>query len=53
MVEAELLTIIGNYGFPIFITVWFMFRTEKVISRNTEATLQLKDMVENLCNNHK
>ena len=37
MIESEALQIIGSYGFPIFITCWFMFRTEKVIGRNTEA----------------
>lgn len=29
--------IIDRVGFPIFVTLWFMLRTEKVIQRNTEA----------------
>jgi len=34
MIESEL---IGTYGFPIFVCLWFMFRTEKIIKENTKA----------------
>ena len=47
--EADFLTIIGNYGFPIFVTLWFMFRTEKIINRNSEAIEKLSDIVSELC----
>jgi len=36
--ESDFLTIISQVGFPIFITLWFMFRTEKIIQANTDAT---------------
>lgn len=39
--EVEVLTalspLVSNVGFPILITGWFMFRTEKVISNNTKV----------------
>lgn len=35
-------TTISTVGFPIAITMWFMLRTEKVISSNTEALNQIK-----------
>lgn len=38
--------LIGTLGFPIFVSLWFMLRTEKVISANTvaltEFTAELK-----------
>ena len=37
MIEDTLIKVIGNYGFPIVMCLWFMFRTEKVIKANTEA----------------
>lgn len=48
--EMELINILANYGFPVFITCWFMFRTEKIIGRNSDAIEKLSDMVTNLCN---
>lgn len=33
--------IIQEYGINVFIILWFMFRTEKVINRNTEALLKI------------
>jgi len=30
-------SLIGTLGFPIFVCLWFMIRTEKVIKANTEA----------------
>ena len=43
MVEIE--TLIGSYAFPIVMCVWFMFRTEKVILANTEATENLNKII--------
>ena len=37
----ELETIIGSYAFPIVMCLWFMFRTEKVITENTAATKEM------------
>lgn len=33
----EITSLISTVGFPIFMVVWFMVRTEKVINRNTDA----------------
>ena len=30
-------SLIGTLGFPIFVCLWFMIRTEKVINNNTEV----------------
>lgn len=46
MVETEIFSVLANYGFPVFITVWFMFRTEKIINKNTEAIINLAKLVE-------
>ena len=39
---TEITNLISQVGFPIAITLWFMLRTEKVISSNTEALNQIK-----------
>jgi len=36
MIE-EYLPIISNYGFPIFVCLYFMFRFEKILKHNTDA----------------
>lgn len=41
--------IIGTLGFPIFVTIWFMYRNEKVLERNTEAINALKEILIELC----
>jgi hypothetical protein len=33
----EYITVIQAVGFPIFVSLWFMLRTEKVIKANTEV----------------
>ena len=53
MIEENILNVISNYGFPIFMVLWFMFRTEKIIKSNTEATERLSDMVKTLCKRRK
>jgi len=53
MMEEGLLTLIGQFGFPIFVTLWFMFRTEKIITRNTEAIEKMGDIVSRLCNSKR
>jgi hypothetical protein len=45
MIETEIITIIGNYGFPIAITIWFMVRTEKVINKNTDAFYKISEVM--------
>ena len=44
MIENELLGMISQLGFPIVVACWFMFRTEKVIDRNTKAFNKMTDM---------
>ncbi len=48
--ETEILNLIQSVGFPIAITLWFMFRTEKIINANTLAIIELTQMVKELQN---
>lgn len=45
----EWVTLIQTLGFPIFVCVWFMWRTESIIKENTAAINQLAKLVEKLC----
>ena len=38
---TDLISMVGQVGFPIVVCFWFMFRNEKVISKNTEAINKL------------
>ncbi len=42
-----MIEIIGTYGFPIFMVLWFMFRTETIIKDNTQAIRDLKEEIKN------
>jgi len=33
--------LITNLGFPIFVCLWFMLRTEKIIKNNTNVMLEV------------
>ncbi len=46
MIEQEAVNMISTLGFPIFVCLWFMIRTEKVIKNNTEALGDFKIVVE-------
>lgn len=35
--DTEIISIIRDLGFPIFICLWLIFRTEKIIQKNTDA----------------
>lgn len=37
----DYVSLIQTLGFPIFVVVWFMFRTEKVLTSNTKAIQEL------------
>jgi len=37
MFHSETIDIIQNVGFPIFMVIWFVLRTEKVINNNTDV----------------
>jgi hypothetical protein len=47
---SEWIDLLREFGFPVFMVLWFMFRTEKVINENTKVTIQLKDLIENNLN---
>lgn len=49
----EFADLITTIGFPAVVCLWFMLRTEKLISENTKALLALKDMIEQICYTHK
>lgn len=44
--EDSAATLISNVGFPIAVSLWFMFRTEKVINANTDATRRMIELLE-------
>jgi hypothetical protein len=45
MVEMEIVNVISNFGFPIAICLWFMFRTEKSIKNNTDALNSIREVI--------
>lgn len=45
LMVVDIETLIGSYAFPIVMCLWFMFRTEKVITKNTEATENLNKII--------
>lgn len=45
----DLLPLIGTYGFPIFVALWFMWRVEKFLANNTTALTELTQVVKTLC----
>lgn len=40
-----MIQLINSVGFPIFVSIWFMFRTEKIIKDNTIALLKLIEAI--------
>lgn len=42
MLENQYIELISNVGFPIFISLFLLFRIEKVVKANTEALTNLK-----------
>lgn len=42
----ELITLAGNYGFPMVITIYFIFKVERVINNNTVALSEFKQICE-------
>ena len=43
MIEETGMALIANYGFPVFMCLWFIIRTEKVIKANTEALIRIRE----------
>lgn len=46
MIDIE--SLVGQLAFPIVVSLWFMFRTDKLIQTNTEATERLSLLIEKL-----
>jgi len=44
----EWMIAVREFGFPIFVCIWFMFRTERIIKENTLAIRSLAESVKNL-----
>ena len=38
--------LIGTYGFPVFVCLWFMLRTEKIIKGNTDAINNMRLVID-------
>jgi len=45
MIEELGLEVITQYGFPVFVCLWFMLRTEKIIKSNTAALVLVGDRI--------
>ena len=52
MMVEEFYNVIGTFGFPIFVCLWFMFRTEKIINRNTAALQEISKCMSKIIDNH-
>lgn len=35
MIEFSLIEVLRDFGFPVFMVLWFIIRTEKVINNNS------------------
>ena len=42
---TEWLGVMQTLGFPVFVTLWFMFRLEKVLNKNTETLKELTEKI--------
>jgi hypothetical protein len=40
-----LIAVVQSVGFPIAVSLFFMFRVEKVIARNTDAFIQIREVI--------
>ena len=43
--ESDILTIIGQFGFPIAVAVFVLVRMETTVKKNTEALQELKTVI--------
>lgn len=37
MIEQEIIPLISQFGFPIVMVIWFMFRMEKILNKQIES----------------
>ena len=49
MLESEAIQMIAQVGFPIVMCLWFMFRTEKVMSKVVESLERFSDLMMKMC----
>ena len=47
--ESDILTIIGQFGFPIAVTVYLLVTRDKTIDKNTQAINDLRTAIEIMC----
>lgn len=40
---------VSSLGFPIFVAIWLLVRTDKLLSENTKVLQDLKTVIEKLC----
>jgi hypothetical protein len=45
MIEDTAIVILEKYGIQTLMLLWFMFRTEKVINRNTLALTRIEGVI--------
>lgn len=43
--DPELIGFLREFGFPVFVVLWFMLRTETVLRRNTDAINNLAEVI--------
>lgn len=43
---VEIIGYLKEFGFPVFVVLWFMFRTEKILKQNTGAIIKLTEVLE-------
>jgi len=48
----DYIPLISQFGFPIFVALYFMLRMEKTLKQNTEIMIQIKEVI-NKCNGVK
>lgn len=51
--EADIISLIQNFGFPIAMVIWFMIRTEKVIGNNTKVLTAVVETIQTCKINQK
>ena len=43
------INLLQSLGFPVFVTLWFMFRLEKILNQVTLSMNSLRVMIETNC----
>lgn len=48
MIEESLIELLKSVGFPIFVVLWFMFRTEKILREVIKSNTRLGEAIEKM-----